>query len=118
MSLKDMKAELRELRKAHPEYAPVSRLKKADVSAQLERLKVSRETTPPVASTEGAPAKKSKMAVETIKEAKAKEFPMKPAPKETKIVKGGEAPKAESKKKSSKLAKLMKMVEAMSSDEE
>lgn len=110
MSIKDLKNELRELRKSHPEYKPVSKLRKQDVSAQIERLRKGREETPAAAAVPSAPLKKSKAAVETIKEAKSKEFPVKPTAEKS-------APKkaaAAAPKKKSKMDRLMAMVEAMS----
>jgi len=118
---KELQAELRALRKDH--VRPVSRMKVADISAEIQRLKGHREETPAVAAVPSAPIKKSKAAVESIKEAKQHEFPMKPdqqisaAPK--KGAKAGKAPKdvvsAAVSKKKSKLEKLMEM---MDSDDE
>ena len=120
-SAKDLKNELRDLRKTHPDYMPVSKLKKADVSSQIERLKMKREETPAVAAVPSAPLRKSKAAVETIKEAKASEFPVKPAEKKAapKTKSGmNAAASAPASKKKSKMDKLMALMEAMSSSEE
>ena len=109
--LAELRKELKELRREF--VHPVSRMRKGDVSAEIERLRGAREETAPVASTLGASPKKSKSEVETIKEAKAKEFPMKPTAAAAKAA----APKAAPKKKS-KLDRLMEMMDGMSSDEE
>ena len=101
-----MRKELRELRKET--VKPVSRMRKGDIASELEKLRETRETTAPVASTRGAGVAKSRAATESVKEAKSKEFPVKPAPKE-----------AAPKKKGGMKAKLAKMLEMMeSSDEE
>ena len=68
MSAAELKAELQALRKDHPDYTPVSRMKKGDVSALIQRLKAGREETPNVAATG---AQEPKVAtVETIQHAK------------------------------------------------
>lgn len=76
-SLAEMRKELRELRKG--EVKPVSKMRKSDISVELERLRNKTETTPLVAATPHAPAKKVKSAVGSIKEAQANEFPIKPS---------------------------------------
>jgi len=78
--LADMRKELRELRKEH--VKPVSRLRKADIASELEKLRHKTDTTPLVAATPGTPAKKAKATVESITKAKEAEFPVKPS-KET-----------------------------------
>lgn len=72
-----MRDELRELRKTTG-HRPISKMKKEDISREIERLKVNREETPAVAAVPSAPPKKSKSAVESIKEAKKAEFPVAP----------------------------------------
>jgi hypothetical protein len=121
-SLKDMRDELRALRKEH--VKPVSRLKKADVASELEKLREARETTPPVASVGGAPSKKMAPATESIKKAKEKEFPVKPSEGTKKGMERKTArkayedvPKKAEKPKMSK-AMLRAMMESMTSDEE
>lgn len=94
-------------------------MKVADIASEIQRLKGHREETPAVAAVPSAPLKKSKSAVESIKEAKATDFPMKPdsgitaAPK--KGAKAGKAPKdvvsTAVQKKKSKLEKLMMLME-------
>ena len=90
MSLAEMRAELRELRKSHPEHMAVSKMRKADVSSMIQKLKVGREETP-AAAMGVAPARLYKSAVHSVKEAKAAEFPLEAvdAPKSMKA-----APKA------------------------
>jgi len=75
-SLKEMRDELRELRKAHPEHKPVSKMRKADISSMIQKLKVHREETPAPAVFSSAPAKTYKSAVESVKKAKESEFPL------------------------------------------
>jgi hypothetical protein len=88
-SLAEMRAELRELRKSHPEHKPVSKMRKADISSMIQKLKVGREETASVATASPSAPKMFKSATESIKTAKASEFPLahhsempsKPAPK-------------------------------------
>ena len=75
MSLAEMRAELRELRRSHPEHMAVSKMRKADVSSMIQKLKVHREETAS-AGAKAAPAKVYKSASESVKEAKASEFPL------------------------------------------
>ena len=124
MSLKDMRDELRALRKES--VKPVSRMKKMDIAAELERLRGVRESVPPVASTAGPKPKKMEAKVSDVKMAKEKEFPV--APMEEKK-KGGKKssglaskpasvdPSASSSKKGSKMEKLMKLMAEMSDSE-
>jgi glycerol-3-phosphate cytidylyltransferase-like family protein len=134
----DLRKELKELRKASKAHTAVSRMKKEDISTEIQRLKGVREETPAVAAVSSAPPKKMETDVMTIKEAKVKEYPMKPAANDklrdvsTKVAKGGdkmaavraakkstkkdEAPK-EPKKKLTKAA-LLKMMEALSDTDE
>lgn len=76
MSLAEMRAELRELRKSHPDHAPVSKMRKADVSDMIQKLKVHRAETPNVAAFSSAPAKMYKAASESVEKAKESEFPL------------------------------------------
>lgn len=85
-----MRDELRELRKEHPEHKPVSKMRKADISSMIQKLKVHREETPAVMATPAAPPKMYKSAVKSVKEAKDCEFPLEmhaPAPKAMKTPK-------------------------------
>ena len=116
--LASLRAELRELRKTH--VKPVSRMKKGDISVELEKLRGMRETTPAVAAVPSAPPKVLKAAVETIKEAKKKEFPVKPG-KDTKTVKPPKATGAKTKDVVDKAvrlskAKMLEMIQGMASD--
>ncbi len=125
--LKSMREELRALRKDH--VKPVSRMRKGDISSELNRLRNMREETPAVASYSNVKAPRQVSSVEGIHEAKASEFPVeperakkqmpkalvRPAPKvaAAKAAKGAKAaPKAELKKKESKLAQLMRLLES------
>jgi hypothetical protein len=95
MSLAEMRAELRELRKSHPDHAPVSKMRKADVSDMIQRLKVHRAETPNVTAFSSAPAKMYKAASETVEKAKESEFPLAhvAAPKAAKAAKAPKTPK-------------------------
>jgi hypothetical protein len=75
-SLAEMRAELRELRKSHPEHKPVSKMRKADISSMIQKLKVGREETPAVATASPSGPKMYKSASEGVKKAKAEEFPL------------------------------------------
>ena len=116
MSLKDMRDELRALRKEH--VKPVSRMKKGDISSEIEKLKAVRSDTPAVAAVPSAPLKKSRSAVESIKAAKSSEFPVKPettaAPKKKMMAPAA----AEKPKKKSMEEKLKMALAALESDEE
>jgi len=106
MSAKDLREELRNLRKEL--VRPVSKMGKKDVSAEIEKLRVHREETPPVASTKGGSLKETKKAVETIKEAKKVEFPVEVEKKEKKVEskpKKSISPEHLAKMKAGKLAK-------------
>ena len=73
-----MRAELKALRKEHAEFGPVSRMKKADISASIERLRGAREETPAPAAVPSAAPRRTQPATESIKEAKRGEFPVMP----------------------------------------
>lgn len=124
MSLKDMRDELRKLRKEA--MKPTSRMKKADIAAELEKLRGKREETPPVASTVGAKPKKMEAKIADVKVAKEKEFPTKPVEESKKKASGKSAKKATVvggegavgvSTKMSKKAMMMKMLEDMSDSE-
>jgi hypothetical protein len=121
MSLAEMRKELRELKKAHER--PVSRLKKADVSAELERLRHHREVTPAAAAVPSAPPKSVKSKVESVKEAKKHEFPVAPADVPKKAAKapkvtGGKVKDVVADKVKMSKAKLLAMIQGMDSDAE
>ena len=119
MSLKDMRDELRKIRKET--VKPVSRMRKADIASELEKLRGKREETPPVASTLGAKPKKAEAKISDVMVAKEKEFPIKPA--EEKAKKRGKKPSglaaktSEPAAKSTKKELLMKMLAEMSDSE-
>ena len=118
MSLKEMRDELRALRKEKTK--PVSRMKKADIASEIEKMKSVRETTPAPAATPSVAPKKMKPAVESVKEAKAAQFPVAPAKavKEAKAPKAPKAaPKAEPEKKKSKMERLKELMEEASDEE-
>lgn len=127
MTLKEMREELRALRKA-ADHRPISRMKKGDISEEIEKLKLHRESTPPAAAYVSAPTQVSKSAVKSIKEAKKMEFPVEPSgapeavkkapkvkavPKAPKEKTAPKAPKEVKEKPEGKMAKLMALIEAM-----
>lgn len=119
-SLSELRAELKELRKSSLGERPVSRMKKSDISEQIEHLRRIRGETPAAAAVPSVPLRMSKAAVETVKEAKASEFPVMPAPKAPSLKAPAPSAKkmaAPAPKKSSKMDRLMKMLEEMSDSE-
>jgi hypothetical protein len=112
MSLADMRKELRDMRK--DTVKPVSRMKKSDISAEIQRLRGMREETPLPAATPAANSGKPKAAVANIKKAKEAEFPTVPADKQMPAKKSGKvtaAPK-EQKMPEQKMSKkdMLKMI--------
>lgn len=117
MSASELRAQLRELRKEH--VKPVSKMRKGDIAAEIQKLKVHREETPAPAATASPAPKAMKSTVESIKEAKKAEFPRQPEGEKKKMSKEGKKVKEESHpKKLSQKDKLRKMLAAMESDEE
>ena len=112
-SLKEMRDELRKMRKES--LKPVSKMKKGDVAAEIEKMRERREEVAPVAATRGAPSKKVAPATESVKKAKESEFPVKPSKAAVKMEKPKPEPAA--KPRVSK-AVLRRMVDELSSDEE
>jgi len=106
-SLAEMRAQLRELRK--DSVKPVSRMRKGDISDELNRLRELRETTPAVRATPVTLPRSKE--VESIKKAKASEFPVVPDKKMKKKL--GEGGAGQQKKASSK-SKLLQMLSEMS----
>lgn len=107
MSAKEMREELRALRKEHPDHRPVSKMKKGDISEMIQKMKAGREETPAVASITNASPRKMKSEVESIHKAKELEFPLEfasgeakeKAPKKAVAKKMPEPKKAEPKMK-------------------
>lgn len=101
-SAAELRAELKALRKEHPDHKPVSRMKKHEVSDLIQAMKTKLEETPPVAAIASAPLKEYKSAVESVKKAKATEFPIAikgvKAEKEKKEPKSLKAPAGKAKK--------------------
>lgn len=121
-SAKELRDELRMLRK--DAVKPVSKMRKGDISAEIERMKVGREETPAAAAVPSAPLKKSMSAVETIKEAKKMEFPQKPSATMKKSSGGASKSSVVAKKESaggekkkSKMDRLMEMMMESSEEE-
>ena len=116
MGLKEMREELRELRKSSG-HRPISKMKKEDISREIERLKVGREETPAVASVPSSKSRKASPAVESVKKAKEQEFPI--APEKKSKAKKGEAPSEKKKAPPAFLKKKKKvMVEVTDSESE
>jgi hypothetical protein len=120
-SAKEMRDELRKLRKESATHKPVSKMRVVDIASEIERLKSKREDTPSVASTPADKAPKKMMPkITDVKEAKAKEFPTAPAAESKKksgaVVVGGSGAVGETTTKPSgkknKLAKLLAMLDS------
>ena len=116
-SASDLKAELRQLRKEA--LKPVSRMKVADIATEIQRLKGVREETPLPAATPSAPPKRAKASVESIKEARASDFPTQPDSGQTSIKKSATKGSAKAPKnivpdavegQKAKLAKLLELL--------
>lgn len=103
--LAKLRAELRELRKQS--VKPVSRMRKADISAELAAMRIKNDDTPAAGRMSQSRPRRMESASDTIQEAKRMEFP-------TKIVKSDSAPK----KKASAPMKKMKIVEVEVTDSE
>lgn len=116
MGRKEMADELRELRKTNNANKPVSKLKLFEISAEIERLKNMRATTPAVASYSGSKNTTNiGSSVDDVKEAKQKGFPSKPEKAEkAKVSKGVVSAKSKSEMKPVAEKKKMttKMTEA------
>jgi hypothetical protein len=112
-SLKEMRDELRKMRKE--KVKPVSKMKKGDVAAEIEKMRERREETAPVASTKGAPVRKSQAAAETVKKAKESEFPVKPSKAAVAMEKPKPAPTGAPRMSK---AVLRRMLDELTSDEE
>ena len=108
-SLAEMRKELRELRKGT--VKPVSRMRKGDIAAELERFGKKREETAPVAATPAAPAKKVKAAAESLKESKMSEFQTKPIDGPVKTGKSDASKTKATSSKKDKLARLLALME-------
>ena len=113
MPLKDMKDELKQLRKAVA-MKPISKMKKSDIAIELEKLRGSRESTPAVDSTKATPQKKMMGKIADVKVAKENEFPVAPM-SESKAKRP--ASKAMVEPKMSKKEKLLKMLSELSDSE-
>lgn len=125
-SLAELRAELKELRKTDPHHGPVSRMKKADVSAALDRFRTAREETPAAAAVPSVAPRRSHPAVESLQAAKESEFPVTPEhsstkkgmPRET-ARKAYEPKKAAAAPKSEKMSKkdMMSLIHKLMSSE-
>lgn len=121
MSLAEMRKELRDMRKEF--VKPVSRMKKGDISNEINALRERRETTPAPAATPSAPPKGMKADVEKVKDVK-KSVLMKPGhdmptgvgKASAKIPKADMKSKPKADTKMSKKDMLMKMLSEMSDD--
>jgi hypothetical protein len=122
-SAKELKDELRKLRKESTTHKPVSKMRIADVASEIERLKGKREETPAPAATPAEKAPKKMAAkITDIKVAKEKEFPTAPVEEKKKsgrVVVGGSGAVGETTvKKASKKDKLAKLLSMLESDSE
>jgi hypothetical protein len=108
MSVQDMRAELKLLRQEHPDHQPVSKMKKADISSLLEKMKQKTEITPATAMMKAEPMKekgdatapkekpmKAEKAMKEPKKAEKKDAAPKKAEKAEKPMKEKESKKKE-----------------------
>ena len=79
MSVQELRDELRALRRE--KQKPVSKMRKSDISAEIQRLRLGREETPASASISSAPSRKMRSEAESIRRAKETEFPVAPEPR-------------------------------------
>jgi hypothetical protein len=116
MGRKELEDQLRELRKAEG-AKPISKMKAVDISAEIERLKNRVETVPASRQNPERATPHRDSAVESIQEAREKEFPVRPV--KVKAEKKSVAPKkaAPAAKSSVSKAQLMKMLSEVSDDE-
>lgn len=121
-SLAEMRKQLREMRKES--VKPVSRMRKGDIAAEITKLSVHREETPPVAATPAAAPKKMASTVSTIKKAKEAEFPTEPVTTKAnkisgKVSKTAPAAPAPGKKSSKGVTRdmLQKMLDGLEADD-
>jgi hypothetical protein len=113
MSLADMRKELREMRKDY--VKPVSRMKKGDISEEIEALRNRRETTPAAAATPSAPPRKLEPEVEKVKDVKKSVFMKVPgAAVKDKMIKATPEKAKAAPAKASKKDMLLKMLAEMS----
>jgi hypothetical protein len=111
--LAEMRAELKLMRQEHPDFKPVSKMKKADISSLLEKMKQSVEITPAIALTKDEPTKPAKgevLKVKAVSESKVAPMKMKAEPKMKE--KKEEKPVEEAKKKET-MAERMARIRAM-----
>lgn len=116
MPAKELRDELRKLRKEV--MKPVSKMRVKDVSAEIERLKVSTEETPASAAYSSSRPKKMASSVESIKEAKRMEFPVAPTESKKKVQAKPVKKEKEIKVKVPAPKKKVKMVAESESDDE
>jgi hypothetical protein len=116
MGRKELEDQLRELRKAEG-AKPISKMKAVDISAEIERLKNRVETVPASRQNPERATPHRDSAVESIQEAKASEFPVKPRKSVAKSVAPKKAAPAVKAKGMTK-AQLMKMLSEVSDSDE
>jgi len=95
--MSDLRSELRELRKSHPDYMSVSKMKVKDVALAIGKLRAHLESSPSIAHDGGKSKKAMAGTGKPVKEAKKAEFPAEPAgdheaPKPKKVAKKEKAP--------------------------
>lgn len=120
MSVQDMRAELKLLRQEHPDHQPVSKMKKADISSLLEKMKQKTEITPAVAMTKGDKAEpKEKPAKGEIKKAlsaeakESKVTPLKAVKESKEKAKAPSKEKADAPKKKESISERMARIREM-----
>jgi len=116
--LAEMRAELKLMRQEHPDFKPVSKMKKADISSLLEKMKQHTEITPAIALTKDEPTKPAKgevLKVKAVSESKVAPMKEKEESKkkaEPKMKEKEEKPVEEAKKKET-MTERMARIRAM-----
>jgi len=108
-----MRAELKVLRSEHPDYMPVSKMKKADISSLLAKMKQHTETTPMIALTKGEPTKPAKGEISKVKAVSESKAVAPAKEKKAKVTAHKEEHKEAEKPKKETIAERMARIRAM-----
>lgn len=110
-----MRAELKLLRSEHPDFMPVSKMKKADISSLLEKMKQHTEITPAVAKdkADSKPAKGEILKVKAMSESKVAPLKQKAEKEKADPKEKPMKEKAEEPKKKESIAERMARIREM-----
>jgi hypothetical protein len=118
--LAEMRAELKLMRQEHPDFKPVSKMKKADISSLLEKMKQHTEITPAIALTKDEPTKPAKgeiLKVKAVSESKVAPMKEKAKAEPKKKAEAKKEEKHEEPKKKETMAERMARIRAMKKKE-